>query len=299
MSTEIFRIRMSRCRSSFNLNRSQFASRCFALQSAANRVIRTIVTAIHDKILIPWLAAAAAPLCYQGERSKTAFLNIIRPRAFYYSTGDGSSQEFDLARPENFHRIQRGFVSCSFFVLCSFFLSFFLFLPKGRIRPYRRGSNRQNYVVAPTERGISFLAFRGRSSVLCKDRTILFHVLECTPSLFHLLPIFFFPPCVSFCFSRCLSRSSRDLSFRRCHKFHPSCPPSCSALLLAHIFRYPRTQPCSRNPFRSTPAVTLARPPYTYIANSDIATAMLYRYIRQLYLCTSRKTDGAFSFIIV
>lgn len=83
-------------------------SGCFALQSAANRVVRTIVTAIRDKILIPRLTAAAAVTVKERERSETAFLNIIRPGAFYYSTRDRSGrQEFDPATPENFHRIHR------------------------------------------------------------------------------------------------------------------------------------------------------------------------------------------------
>lgn len=69
------------------------------------------------------------------------------------------------------------------------------------------------------------------------------------------------------------SRSSfRDLSFLRCHKFHPRYLPTSTPLgLRVHIFRYPRTQPCSRNPFRSTPAVTLARPSYTYISRIPIS----------------------------
>lgn len=38
---------------------------------------------------------------------------------------------------------------------------------------------------------------------------------------------------------------------------------------------------------------------YVYIPNSDIATAVLYRYIRQLYLRASSRMDEAFNFIIV
>lgn len=157
----------------------------------ANHVVRTIVTAIHDKILIPWLAIAV-----KDERSKTTFLNIIRPRAFYYSTRDKNGQEFDLATPEDFRRMQLGFLSIFFFPGFSFF--FFPLLE----HPYRRGSNRQNYVVAPTKRDISFLAFDGCSSVLCKDRTILFHVLEYT-----------FLSSPSALFFSSLSLFFRDLSF--------------------------------------------------------------------------------------
>ena len=111
------------------------------------------------------------------------------------------------------------------------------------------------------------------------------YTLLFSPHVFFFLCLFLsLPICFSLLIS--LSFSFRDLlSYRRCHKFHPRYPSLCFALLLAHIFRYPRTQPCSRNPFRSTPAVTLAHPPYTYIANSDIATAScIYRYIWQLYL---------------
>lgn len=264
-------------------------SGCFALQSAANRVVRTIVTAIHDKILIPRLtAAAAAAVTVRRERGETAFLNIIRPGAFYYSTRDRSGrQEFDPATPENFHRIHRirgGFAplfrppfSLSLSLLSLFFFS--------RIRPYRRGSNRQNYVVASAKRGISFLAFDGRPSVLCKDRTILFHVLEYTllfsPHVFFFLSL---PSSISLHTSLFLSSSGISPTVSAIN-FIRATPLLCFALLLAHIFRYPRTQPCSRNPFRSTPAVTLAHLPYTYIANSDIATAVrIYRYVCQLYL---------------
>lgn len=188
----------------------------------ANRVVRTIVTAIHDKILIPRLAAAVA---VENERSKTASLNIIRPRAFYYSTRDGSGQEFDLATPEDFRRIQLGSLSVFFRPRFSF-LSFFFFSR----HPHRCGSNRQNYVVAPTKRDISFLAFDGCSSVLCKDRTILFHVLEYT--------LLSSPPALFF-FSR--APFFRDLSFLRCHKFHPRYlptslpPPLCYAPIYSDI----------------------------------------------------------------
>lgn len=191
----------------------------------ANRLVRTIVTAIHGKILILRLAAAVA-VAVENERSKTASLNIIRPRAFYYSTRDGSGQEFDFATPEDFRRIQLGSLSVFFVPDPSFFPFFFFFLFE--TFPYRRGSNRQNYVVAPTKRDISFLAFDGCSSVLCKDRTILFHILE-----YALLPS---PPALFF-----FSRSSfRDLSFLRCHKFHPCYPtylypPWCYAPIYSDI----------------------------------------------------------------
>lgn len=113
-----------------DLNLSQSVSRCFALQSIANRVIRTIVTAIHDKILIPRLTAA---VIVAVKRSETAFLNIIRSGAFYYSTRDRSGrQEFDPTTPENFHRIHRirrlrAFIPLSFSLPLFSLVSFLFF----------------------------------------------------------------------------------------------------------------------------------------------------------------------------
>lgn len=102
------------------------------------------------------------------------------------------------------------------------------------------------------------------------------------------------------CFSSLFSSFLRGSLLPSCHKFQ--IPLLCFALLLAHIFRYPRTQPCSRNPFRSTPAVTLAHLPYTYIANSDIATAVrIYTgtFGNYIFVCVTSRTDRAFNFIIV
>lgn len=45
-----------------------------------------------------------------------------------------------------------------------------------------------------------------------------------------------------------------ESSFRSYHKFHRA---TYFAPLFGRIFRYPRTEPCSRNPFQSTLAVTL------------------------------------------
>lgn len=177
-------------RSGLDLNPSQSADRCFALQSATNRIVRTIVMAIHDKILIPRLTTATvAAIKRERERSEIAFLNIIRPETFYYSTRDRSGrQEFRSCQTREFspNTSKPAATSSLYFFLSLFFLVsliHLLFSP-GRIRPYRRESNRQNYVVASAKRGISFLAFDGRSSVLCKDRTILFHVLEYIHSSF-------------------------------------------------------------------------------------------------------------------
>lgn len=122
------------------------------LQNTVNRVVTTIVTTIHDKILIPrFTVDSLPPVCWSRERNETVFLNIIRPEAFYYSAQDSSSQEFDFA----YRRIstvnnETGF--CSSLALCTFSFPLFFSPPPQWLRPYWRGSNRQNYVVALVKR---------------------------------------------------------------------------------------------------------------------------------------------------
>lgn len=170
-------------RLSVELNPSQSAGRCFVLLNAANRVVRTIVMAIHDKILILRFAAN----CLRRRRRRNRLHHMQERRNCflkYYSLSGRSvilyarqkrDREFDLVTRGIFTGYNVRFVLSAF---ASLHLPLSFFFISYEFVPIRRGSNRQNYVVAPTKRGISFLAFDGCSSVLCKDRTILFHVLE-------------------------------------------------------------------------------------------------------------------------
>lgn len=205
-------------------------SGCFALQSAANRVVRTIVTAIHDKILIPRLTAAAAVTVRrerERERSETAFLNIIRPGAFYYSTRDRSGrQEFDPATLENFHRIHRirgGFAPLfrSPFSLSSSLLFFHEYVPIdadriGRIMLLRR----QNEVSRSSpSTGVLVFYVKTEQFYSTSSNTLFFSL--------HMFSFFSSSPSLPLYFSSHVSLPLffRDLSYRQCHKFHPRYPP--------------------------------------------------------------------------
>lgn len=121
-----------------DLNLSQSVSRCFALRSTANRIVRTVVMAIHDKILILRLTAAIA---FEREK-RNRFLKYysLRSVLLFYTRDRSSRQEFDPSTPENFHRIHRlrAFIPLSFSLTLSlsvFSLVSFLFFSRDEYVP--------------------------------------------------------------------------------------------------------------------------------------------------------------------
>lgn len=170
--------------------------------------------------------------CRQGERSETAFLNIIRPRAFYYSTRDRSGQEFDPAA----RKIFTGYDLSFFLSFSPFFRPLFLFLFSffhqdefvpidadriGRIMLLRRRN--EVFRFSPSTRALVFYVkteqfYSTSSSTLLSSPVLFSH----SPSL----SFFLFP-------SVPLHPSPSGTSFRRCHKFHPRYPPP---LVLLHCY---------------------------------------------------------------